>query len=371
MKKLLLVLIAMVLCVGIVTGCTQKTEDEKKLGAIPKNELKIGVLYIGPIGDGGYTYAHEEGIRKMIADIGLDDSQVIRVENVPDGDETCKDSMQNLIEEGCNVLIGTSYGYGKYMLEMANDNPNVYFMHCSGEYMNDTNMSKFFGRMYQARFLSGIAAGMKTETNKIGYVAAVKIPEVIRGIDAFTLGVRSVNPTATVEVRWTNSWYDPAKEKETAEALLAEGCDVLSQHVDSDAAALAAEQNGKYIVGYDSDMTSVAPNAFLTAPIWHWEVYYKEQIQNIIDGTWVPSDYWKGLEVGIVDLAPFSNLAPGTEEKIEEYRDKMIDGTFDVFSNYEIKDQDGNIKVTEGTTLSDPEKLNMDWFVEGVIGSPK
>lgn len=249
---------------------------------------------------------------------------------------------------------------------------DVIFMHCSGSFKNDTNFSNFFGRMYQARYLTGIAAGLKTETNKIGYVAAFPIPEVIRGLNAFTLGVKSVNPDATVEVIWTKTWGDPNIEKITAETLITKDCDVIAQHQDSDAAQKAAnEAENVWAIGYHSDMKVSAPKASLTSAIWKLDVYYKEQFQDIINDEWKPGvAYWGGIKEGVVGIAPLTDkCAEGTQAKIDEVIAKMKDGTFDVFANYEIKDQEGNVKVTESTKLTDEELLSMSWLVEGVIGT--
>ena len=256
----------------------------------------------------------------------------------------------------------------EYVHEMALEYPDVKFLHCSG-YMDAENMLNYFGRIYQPRYLSGIVAGMKTETNKIGYVAAYPIPEVIRGINAFTLGVRSVNPDATVEVVWTSTWYDPATEKNAAIALLDNNCDVIAQHQDTTAPQQAAQERGKWAIGYNCDTSDIVPEAFLTAPVWNWAPYYADQVQKVIDGTWKSENYWGGMEDGIVDLAPLTKNAPeGAQAKVDEMKAKIINGEFDVFDG-PIKDQSGKIRVPEGSSLTDEEKLSFDWFVEGVIGT--
>jgi basic membrane protein A len=233
------------------------------------------------------------------------------------------------------------------------------------------NMGNYFGRMYEARYLSGIVAGLKTKTNQIGYVAAFNIPEVVRGINAFTLGVRSVNPKAVVSVKWTNTWYDPAKEKEAAKALLAEGADVIAQHQDTAGPQQAAEEAGKWSIGYNTDMKDKAPKAYMTAPVWNWGPYYVAQVKAIMDGTWKPTSYWEGMKDGIVDLAPLTDNAPkGAKEAVEKAKADILSGKLHVFAG-PIKDQSGAVKVPAGKTMTDQEMLSFDWFVEGVKGKVK
>jgi basic membrane protein A len=231
-------------------------------------------------------------------------------------------------------------------------------------------MGTYFGKIYQARYLSGIAAGMKTETNKIGYVAAFPIPEVIRGINAFTLGVRSVNPDATVSVVWTNTWYDPGTEKQAALGLLDMGADVIAQHQDTPGPMQAAEERGAWGISYNSDMTRFAPNAIMTGPVWNWGPYYVKTVKAVMDGTWTSSQYWGPMSDGIVDLAPYNEkvMTPEMIEAVEAAKAKVLAGELDIFTG-PIKDQSGQVKVPEGTSMTDEEKLGFNWFVEGVIGT--
>ena len=272
-----------------------------------------------------------------------------------------------LIDQGCNVIFTTSYGYMEPTAEVAKEFPDIKFFHCSG-YMRDENLSTYFGRIEEPRYLSGIVAGMKTKANKIGYVAAFEIPEVIRGINAFTLGVQSVNPDAKVVVRWSHTWIDAAKEKDVAVALLDEGCDVITQHNDSTAPQIAAEQRGAFAIGYDLDVPDAAPKAYMTAPIFNWGPYYVDQVKAIQAGTWKSGDYWEGLKSGTVDLAPLTSVAPeGAQAKVDEVRKKLEDGTFHPFTG-PIVDQEGKTRVEAGKTLTDEEQLSCNWFVKGVEG---
>jgi basic membrane protein A len=254
-----------------------------------------------------------------------------------------------------------------YVEKISKEYPEVAFFHCSG-YKTTDNLATYFGRIYQPRYLSGIVAGLKTESDSIGYVAAYPIPEVIRGINAFTLGVQSVNPDAVVKVRWTSTWYDPAKEKEAAIALLDEGVDVIAQHQDTTGPQQAAEEREAFSIGYNTDMAEMAPGSYMTAPVWNWGPYYVEQTQNVIDGNFESHEYWGGLEDNIVQLAPLTDLAPeDAEEYVGEAKDKILDGTLKVFEG-PLYNQEGEV-VVEGQVMTDEEMLNMMWFVQGVEGN--
>jgi basic membrane protein A len=348
----------MLLCtVLFLTGCGGNKEAKKD------GELVMGFIYVGPIGDGGWTYAQNVGREYVEEQTGI---KTIYRESVPEGPEVIEVA-KNMIDQGANIIMAGSFGYMDYIEELSHEFPKVKFLHASG-YKTTENMTNFFGRIYEARYLSGIVAGMQTKSNKIGYVAAFPIPEVIRGINAFTLGVKSVNPKATVEVVWTNTWYDPAKEKDAAIALLDKGSDVIAQHQDTAGPQQAAEERGVWSVGYNTDMTAVAENAHLTAPIWNWGPYLVSQVNAVKDGTWTNTPYWGGLKDGVVKLAPLTkNVNSNASEVVDEYTKKIIDGSFHVFQG-EIKDQKGNVVVEKGETLTDGELLGMDWFVEGVIG---
>ena len=213
-----------------------------------------------------------------------------------------------MMDQGATVIIGTSFGYMDSMEELAAEYPDITFLHFSGNKMNDTNFGNYFGAMEEPRYLAGMIAGLMTETNKIGYVAAFDYTELIIGINAFTLGAQSVNPDVEVKVVYTNAWVDAAREKEAAEALLAQGCDVIEQHSDTTGPQIAAEAAGAYAIGYNMDSREAAPGAYLTAPIWHHEAYYIEQVQAILDGTWKPESYYGTMADGYVGLAEMTDL---------------------------------------------------------------
>jgi basic membrane protein A len=327
--------------------------------------VKAAFVYIGPPGDLGWTYEHNRGRHILEEELG-DAVETTFIEDVPEGPDA-KRVVQQYAQEGWDVIFTTSFGYMDPTLEVAEAFPDVLFEHCSG-YKTAENMATYFGRMYQPRYLSGIVAGEMTDNNIIGYVAAFPIPEVIRGINAFTLGVRSVNSDAEVRVVWTNTWYDPVKEREAAEALLDEGADIIAQHQDTTEPQKAAKERDALSVGYDSDMREFVGDTVLTSPQWDWGTYYIETVTDIVNGTWETHQFWGGLDSGVVTLAELSPLVPDdVRQQVDAERERIIDTDWDVFCG-PINDQDGNEAVAEGECVSDPDMLNMSWFVEGVVG---
>ncbi len=327
-------------------------------------EMNVGFVYVSPVGDAGWSYAHDVGRQAIEAMDGVKTSYVEAVPEGPDSERV----MLNMARKGYDLIFATSFGYMDPMLKVAKQFPDTVFMHCSG-FKTAENMGNYFGRIYQARYLSGIVAGGMTKSNTIGYVAAFPIPEVIRGINAFTLGVRSVNPEATVRVVWTKTWYDPATEKEAAKSLLDVGADVIAQHQDSPGPQEAAQEKGVYSIGYNSDMSKFAPKAHLTAPVWNWGPYYVSVVEKVQNGTWKAGSEWPGLAEGIVDLAPFGPMVPqDLQDKTNAAKAEIKDGRLKVFTG-PIKDQKGAEKLAAGVSASDEELLGMTWFVEGVIGT--
>jgi basic membrane protein A len=329
-------------------------------------EMKVGFIYVSPVGDAGWSYSHDVGRQAIEAMDGVTTSYVEAVPEGPDSERV----MTNMARKDFDIIIATSFGYMDPMLKVAKQFPKTVFLHCSG-FKTAENMGNFFGRMYQARYLSGMVAGLMTKSNTIGYVAAFPIPEVIRGINAFTLGVRAVNPKATVRVVWTKTWYDPATEKEAGKSLLDVGSDVIAQHQDSPGPQEAAQEKGVYSIGYNSDMSAFAPKAHLTAPVWNWKVYYTKVVDEVRKGTWKAGAVWPGMDTGIVDLAPFGPMVPKElQDKVNAEKAKIIAGEQKVFVG-PLKDQNGEVKLAAGKVASDEELLGMTWFVEGVIGSTK
>lgn len=365
-KALLAIFMAAAMCFS--TACANNTgstaSDAGTSGTAANSDIKVGFVYIGKINDEGYTQAHDKG-RLALEEMGI---QTAYIEEVPETVADCSSAIQSLIDKGCNVVYTTSFGFMDATVEMAAKYPDVKFAHCSG-YKTADNLSTYFGKVYQARYLSGIAAGMKTAVNKIGYVAAKPIPEVIRGINAFTLGVQSVNPEATVEVIFTDTWYDPATEKQAALELLNKGVDVIAQHQDTTAPQVAAEEKGAFCIGYNVATPNAAPKAYLTAPLFNWPTFYVDDVQKIIDGTWTSRAYWEGLAANMTSLDTLTDLcADGTAEKVDAAKAAIISGELEPFTG-PIKNQNGEVVVAEGTKMTDDEIWNMSWFVEGVIGT--
>ena len=383
MKKLLSVLLSVTLVFSLcacgakeTAATTEKGETSTEAGKtarepIAKEDLKIGVIHISDPAEGsGYTFTHDQGIVGMQEALGLDDSQIIRKNNVSDSDATAiENAMRECVEEGCQIIFATSWGYMDTCEALAEEYPDVIFSHGTGYKSNGVNFNNYFGRIYQARYLSGIAAGLKTQTNKIGYVAAwgSDNSEVTGGCNAFAMGAYSVNPNVEVYVKTTNSWFDPEGEKQAAEALIAEGCDVIGQHCDTANPQLAAEAAGVYGVGYNSDMSKDAPKATLTSAVWNWSAYYTEAVQSVIDGTWDAQNYYGGMAEGLVDIAPLSDLcADGTEEAITAAREKIVSGDWDVFYGV-IETNDGTTVGEEGKSLSDEDITgHMNWYFKNI-----
>ena len=386
MKKLLSILLAgaMVLSLAACGGdtgtstsepasaSTGTSEPASATGGIPKDEIKVGVIHLSDPAEGsGYTYTHDQGIIGMQKNLGLSDDQIVRKISVEDTDAAAVETaITECVEEGCNIIFATSWGYMDTCEALAEEFPEVIFSHGTGYKSNGTNFNNYFGRIYQARYLSGIIAGLKTETGKIGYVAAMgqENGEVTSGCNAFAMGVASVNPDAEVYVSVTNSWFDPEGEKQAAERLIAEGCDVIGQHCDTPNPQTAAEEHGVWGVGYNSDMTKDAPGATLTSVMWDWSVYYTKAVQNVIDGTWVAGEkvdnYFGDMADGLVTLGEF-NPDLVTDEmiaKVEEVKAQIVSGEWDVFDGKtEIMDNEGNAHTLEGADYG-----SCNWYYENV-----
>lgn len=333
-------------------------------GPASAKDLNVGFIFVSPIGDAGYSYAHDLG-RQAVED--LEGVKTSYVESVPEGPDAER-VLRNMARKGFDLIFATSYGYMDSVIKVAKQFPEVIFMHCSG-FKRAENAGTYFGRIYQSRYLTGIAAGKMTSSNVLGYVAAYPIPELIRGINAFTLGAQSVNPEVQVRVVWTKSWYDPATEKEAAKSLLDVGADVIAQHVDSPAPQEAAQEKGAYSVGYNSDMSEFAPDAHLTSAIWKWGNLYTDVVKQVQNNTWKSSDIWAGLDEEVVGIGPFGPMVDQqTRELILAKKEAIAAGEFQVFSG-PIHDQDNTLKVRKGQTMTDQDLLGMTWFVRNVIGT--
>jgi basic membrane protein A len=370
--------LAAALC--LLSACSRDSDTTSKEGATatrpapgetaqatpPRDEtVEIAFVYVGPVGDAGWTFAHDQARKDLEQQFPW--VKTSYVESVPEGPEAER-VLTQLAEKGADVIFTTSFGFMDPTVTVAQRYPDTVFMHCSG-YKRAKNVGTYFGRMYQTKYLAGLVAGSVSKTGKMGYVAPHPIPEVIRHINAFALGVREANPKATVHVVWTNSWFDPAKEKEAANALIDAGADVISTGADSAAPLQAAEARGKYAIGYDSDSRKMAPKAFLTAPLWDWTVVYRDVVQKVKDGTWTSGDFWGGMETGVILLAPLSDLVPQeVKDRVAARTEEIKAGKYVVFTG-PLKRQDGAEAVAAGQVPSDAELLSMKWFVEGVVGT--
>ncbi|MGN1147160.1 MAG: BMP family ABC transporter substrate-binding protein [Lachnospiraceae bacterium] len=353
-------------------GYEQDTAVVDTEKGIPKEDIKVGVLHISDPAEGsGYSYTHDIGIQGMQENLGLSDEQIIRKLNIDDGDVAAiEKAIQECVDEGCNVIFTTSWGYMQPTADMAEKYPDVYFSHGTGYMSNGTNFNNYFGRIYQARYLSGIVAGMNTKTNKIGYVAAQDSSnsEVTGGIDAFAMGVYSVNPDAVVYVKVTNSWYDPAAEKAATEELLAMDCDVMAQHCDTPYPQTLAQEKGVYGIGYNSDMSKETPDSCLCSVVWNWSAYYTSAVKSIIDGTWDGSNYYGGMSEGLVEITDLADFcAEGTQEKVDEATTQILSGSFNVFDGV-IETNDGSTVGEEGKTLDDATITGgINWYFKNVV----
>jgi len=371
MRKALIALLTMIAL--IASAC----------GGDDASDTKAAFVMVAPVGDAGWNFMHDQGRLGAAEAAGV---ETAFVENIPEGGAEFDNAVQNFIDEGYNVIFTTSFGYMDATETFAAANPDVRFEHISGFKMNDTNFGNSFGRMYQPRYIAGMAAGAATESNTIGYVAAFPIPEVIRGINAFALGVANTNPDAVVEVAWTSTWFDPGVEGNAAQALIDAGADVLTMHQDSTATGQAITDAGGTFIGYHSDMSEQV-GAYLTAPVWDWTNRYADVIEEAKAGEFAPTAWWGGMSDGVVDIAiPESSPVSGEMDAVKQ---SILDGDFDVFDQGTITDQDGTVIIDNGQVqveLRDPFDdsvvvagpgdevhdgvlLTMNFFVENVVGS--
>ncbi len=350
-----------------VGGEPEAFETESQAGETDSDEkLQVAFIYTGQPGDLGFTYEHDRGRMKLDETLG-EKVETFAIPDTPDGPSAEK-ALRDVINNGADLIFATSFGYLDAVTVVAGDNPGVFFEHFSGNTRAE-NISTYLVRMYQARYLTGIVAGSMTENGNIGFVAAFPIPDVLREINAFTLGVRAVNPDAEVHVVWTNTWYDPVKEREAAIALLDAGADIIAQHQDTTEPQKAAKERGKLSIGSNSDMGSFVGETVLTSSMYNLGPYYIDTAQAVLNGTWESHDYWGGLSDNVVKIADFSPRVPEeVKSKVEAERRLIVDGERDVFCG-PIYSQQGSLMVNEGECLNDGDMRGMDWFVEGVIGS--
>ncbi|HEX7646627.1 MAG TPA: BMP family ABC transporter substrate-binding protein [Noviherbaspirillum sp.] len=326
--------------------------------------LKVGFVYVSPIGEAGWTTQHDMGRKEMEKNLsGKVISKV--VENVPEGADAER-VIRDLAQQGNKLIITTSFGYMNPTLKVAKQFPDVKFVHLTG-YKTAPNVAVANARFYEARYLAGVLAGKMTKSNVAGYVAAFPIPEVLQGINAFTRGMRSVNPKAEVKVVWVNSWFDPGKERDAAITLMGQGADVVTHHTDSTAVVQVAEEKGKYAVAYHSDMKKFGPKAQIGAVTHHWGQYYTKAAQQVMDGTWKPTMVWGGIKDGMVALEGMGPAVPADVKQLVAAKEKdIVSGKLTPFDG-PVKDNEGKVRLEKGP-MPDAALEKMDYYVEGVSG---
>lgn len=329
--------------------------------------IKVAFIYVDPVGDTGWSFQHDQGRRELERVVGSS-VKTTYVESVP-ATADAERVIRQLAVAGNQLIFTTSFGYMEPTLRVAKLFPKVKFEHATG-YKTAANVNTYETRFYEGAYLMGVLAGRTTKTNTLGFVGSFPIPEVIRNIDAFTLGARSVNPKISTKIIWVDTWYDPGKEKQAAEALIAQGADVLAQNTDSPAVVQVAEKRGIHAFGWDSDMSKYGPNAQLTANTENWGGYYIEEVRKVMAGTWTGGhQVANGLKENMVVLTPLNKSIPQEVAKLfEEKKRAIIDGKLLLFAG-PLKDNSGAPKVAAGAVLTHDELKSIDWFVEGVEGS--
>jgi len=324
----------------------------------------VGAVFNTEFGTEGFSYALYQGLEALAA-TGVEVKYATSVSESSDSEA----AMESLIAQGCNIIYTLSYGYGEYTANVAARHPDVYFNHYAGSAAEVTqNLATFFPKNFQSEYLCGIIAGAKTQTNQIGYLVSFPIPECVRMVDAFTLGAQSVNPDVTVNVKWTSSWFDPATETATAKELVNSGCDVIISYLDSLNAAIAGAELGAYGFGYATSGYETIPDYYLSNPACDWATFFINDVARVTDGTWIGAATWQGMADGLVSLGEVYNTDEETLGKVAAAEEGFINGTLDIWAGA-IEDNQGNVVVAEGETMSDEELLSMMWFVKGVNGS--
>ena len=374
MKRTKLTIIGLLAAMALIIGACGDDSDSGSgdggSGSGSDDVVKAAWIYVGPINDGGWTTAHDEG-RKYVEEQLGDKVETTYKENVPEGPETLQ-VIEDLIKDGNDIIFATSFGFGAAMVEAAAEHPDVKFEWATGpDSAVSDNVAVYFGAGEDSIYLSGMAAGAATKNGTIGFVAPFPIPEVIRHINAYALGAQKVNPDAKVKVVWMNSWFAPDKERQAAESLIAEGADVIANGGDSPAPGEAAKAKNIPWTGYDSDQSENFPEIWLTAAVYDWGPYYLERVQAVIDGNWKTGNYYGDMSDGFTDLAPFGKIVSAeTQAAIEAEKERLIATPQAEFTG-PLLDQDGNEKVPAGTQMTNEELQVMDWFVQGVEGSAK
>jgi basic membrane protein A len=360
-RKSMFALVALVAaCASLVVAATGSAKHQAA--------FKAAWIYVGPHNDGGWSQAHDEGRVAVQKALGSK-VQTTYKENVPEGPQVSQ-VIDSLVRDGNKIIFATSFGFQSAMKAAAAKYPDVKFEMATGTYTSK-NMAEYFGAGEDAIYLSGMAAGAATKSGTIGYVVPFAIPEVIRHANAFALGAQAIKPNVKVKLVWTNSWFDPAKEKKAAQALHAAGADVIGQNVDSPAAGQFSESAGLPWVGYDSNAKKFAPKQWLTAAVYDWSGYYVKRVKAAMNGTWKTGFYYGSIKDGLVGLAPYGpKVSAATKAAIAKKKAQLVDGAFYEFAG-PLKDQAGKVRVPAGKKMSVQDLYAMDWLVQGVVGSAK
>jgi basic membrane protein A len=350
MKKLLTSAAVVALALGISTA-----------SASAADKLKACWIYVGAIGDFGWTHQHNEGRLAVEKELG-DKVQTVFVENVAESD--AERAIERLARDGCAIIFTTSFGYMEPTLKVAKKFPDVKFEHATG-YKTADNVTTYNAKFHEGRYVIGQIAAKMSKTGTAGYIVSFPIPEVVAGINAFMLGAQSVNPDFKVKIVWANTWYDPGKEADAAKVLFSQGADIIVQHTDSTAALQVAEEQGKHGFGQASDMIKFAPNAQYTAIVDNWRPYYIRRINDVLNGTWKSQSSWDGMAEGTVSLAPYTNLPDDVVKMATETSEAIKSGKLNPFTG-PITKQDGTVIGEAGKPLADGDILGMNWYVKGI-----
>ena len=331
-------------------------------GASGADKLKVGFIYVGPIGDHGWTYQHDQG-RLAVEEAFGDRVETVYVESVAEGPDAER-AITRLARQGAGIIFTTSFGYMDPTIKVAKNFPDVKFEHATG-YKRADNVTTYSARFYEGRYVIGRIAAKMSKSGVAGYVASFPIPEVVRGINAFMLGAQSINPDFKLKIVWVSTWFDPGKEADAAKVLIGQGADIITQHTDSTAPLQIAAEQGVLGFGQASDMIKFAPNNQLTAIIDDWAPYYVARVKAVLDGTWESMDTWDGMGPGMVAMAPYTNLPDDVVAMAKETEAKITSGEFHAFTG-PIHDQAGEMVIGEGEVLDDGVLLGMNWYVKGV-----
>src|SRR5882757_5123941 len=352
MKKYWMAAAALLLATGV--GSSMASAADK---------VKVGFIYLGPVGDLGWTYQHDLARQALAKELG-DKVETTYLENVPEGPDAER-AIEQLVRAGNKLIFTTSFGYMDPTLKVAKKYPNVHFEHCSG-YKRDKNMSTYSARWYQGRYIQGQIAAKMSKSGVLGYIGSFPIPEVVSGINSTMLGAQSINPNIKIKIIWANSWFDPGKEADAAKALADQGADVLMQHTDSPAAMQVASQRGIMAFGQDSDMIKFGPKTQLTGIINNWAPYYVDRVKLALDGKWTSTDIWGGLETKMVVMAPYTNMPDDVKQAAMETEAAITSGKLHPFKCPVVAQDGSTVECKGGTHLDDGQILGMNFYVKGI-----